>query len=399
MSVSRRLFVSAGALALTLMAPASRVGRADEPVGSSVRYNREIVRIFERKCIACHSESGGIAIPLASYSDVKPWARAIREEILERRMPPWPAARGVRPYANELSLTTREIVIVTSWVDGGTPRGEPSDLPPARTSVEWPAGEPTLKVTLPGQPVKLDDTVRVTRVTVPAAAATERWLRGFDIVPGARNGLRSVSLFVKMADGTERWLGGWTPWHAMKATPGDVAHRIPANAILTAEMHYKGWDERQTTVTDRSVVGLYFQPSRPARPLQEAKVTASAAVPSGTRRRMRGEVVLTEDAVLWAMLPRLDAGGAAVKGSIEVSATKPDGGVEPLSWVKDYNPDWQSPYVLREPLLLPRGSRVVVTAYAATDAAARVSLLWYGAAGNAAPTGATLLDKLRSLPR
>src|SRR5262245_56734940 len=88
---------------------------ADDPVSSSVRYNREIVRIFEHKCVACHMETG-VAVPLETYQDVRPWTRAIREEILERRMPPWPAVTGVRPLANEMSLTTREIAIVTSWI-------------------------------------------------------------------------------------------------------------------------------------------------------------------------------------------------------------------------------------------------------------------------------------------
>jgi hypothetical protein len=35
-------------------------------------------------------------MPLETYADLRPWNRSIREEILERRMPPWPAVVGVR---------------------------------------------------------------------------------------------------------------------------------------------------------------------------------------------------------------------------------------------------------------------------------------------------------------
>jgi hypothetical protein len=362
------------------LAGATRVGRADEPVGSTVRYNREVVRIFERKCVMCHAESNGLAMPLASFSDVRSWARSIREEILERRMPPWPAAAGVKPLANELSLTIREIVILTSWIDGGTLRGEPSDLPPSKPAVVWPAGEPDLKLSLPEQRVTLDDRPLVVRVDLSAPPGGDRWLRGFDVSPGARNALRSVLLFMKTARG-ERWLGGWTPWHAMTTSPDVAAHQIPAGTPLIAELHYKGWADAGGTASDRSVLGLYFRQQPAERAFQELGITTAPVTAAGSRRKLRGEAVLNQDGMVWALRPSLERDGVAVEGSIEVSASRPDGGIEPLLWVKDNQPDWQIPYVLRDPVTLPRGTRVIVTAYS-TDAAAssRVSILWYPAA-------------------
>jgi hypothetical protein len=358
------LLVALGMLA----AAGSRTARADDPVSSSVRYNREIVRIFERKCIACHTDPG-LAIPLNRYYDVRPWAQAIREEILERRMPPWPAAPGVRPLANELALTTREIAIITAWIDGGTPRGEPSDLPQPGPQKEWRAGEPDLSLTLPSQQVKPDGNPYVRRVKVPTALTGERWLRGFDIVPGERRALRSVFLYLKGAGQAEQWLGGWTPWYAMTQAPDNVGFHLPAGASLEAELHYAAWDESERPLTDMSRIGLYFQARRPAAVVDTLAVTATP----GPARALRGEVTLTADAVIWAIKARLDRAAEPHPGAIEMRAITPGGGIEPVLWIKDHRSEWQLPYVLREPLRLPRGSRLVLTAHAANTSAANAA--------------------------
>ena len=60
---------------------------------------------------------------LVTYEDARPWARAIREEVLTRRMPKWHAARGYGQFANDRSLTPFEIALVVAWVDGGAVRG------------------------------------------------------------------------------------------------------------------------------------------------------------------------------------------------------------------------------------------------------------------------------------
>jgi hypothetical protein len=352
---------------------------ADDPVSSLVRYNREIVRIFERKCVGCHAR-GGLSLPLETYQDVRPWARAIREEILERRMPPWPAVNGVRPLANDISLTTREIAIITSWLDGGTPRGDPADLPPQHEHRAWVSGEPDLKLSLPQQSVPGDSSI-ARRITVPTGLRAQQWLRGFDIDPGERRALRSVFLFLKEANGKERWLGGWTPWHSMTHTAFEATYRLPANAVLAVELHYKTWTESKETLSDTSMLGLYFQRNRSATVLEDHTVTALPPATDQQPPRLRGELRLSRDIVVWALRPRLaDNRGNTVQGSIEVRAIKPDGAIEPLLWLKENSEDWQLPYLLRDPLQLQRGSRLVLTAYPSTledKPSAVVSILGY----------------------
>ena len=97
-------------------------------ITTPVTWNREISRIFYSRCIACHRE-GGMAFSLLDYREAFPWRTAIKEEILERRMPPWGAVKGFGDFRNDQALTPEQLELVTSWSQGGSPEGEAKDLP------------------------------------------------------------------------------------------------------------------------------------------------------------------------------------------------------------------------------------------------------------------------------
>ncbi len=73
---------------------------------------------------------------LATYEEARPWARAIKEEILTRRMPKWHAARGYGDFSNDPSLSPFEIALIVAWADGGAPRGTEADTRNARRDCE-----------------------------------------------------------------------------------------------------------------------------------------------------------------------------------------------------------------------------------------------------------------------
>jgi len=78
--------------------------------------------------VACHHE-GGAAFSLAQYTEAFPWRTAIKEEVLERRMPPWGAVKGFGEFRNDQALTPEQLELLTSWSQGGSPEGEEKDLP------------------------------------------------------------------------------------------------------------------------------------------------------------------------------------------------------------------------------------------------------------------------------
>ena len=85
----------------------SRPAYSHNPTTTTVLFNREIATLLQRKCVQCHAD-GKLAMPLITFGQTRPWAEAIKEETLSRRMPPWPAERGFGAYANDIGLTPRE---------------------------------------------------------------------------------------------------------------------------------------------------------------------------------------------------------------------------------------------------------------------------------------------------
>lgn len=102
---------------------------AHDPITTKITYSREVVRIFQKRCFECHREGGKAPMSLMKYDDARPWAKAIKEEVLERRMPPWGAVKGFGEFRNDRALTQEEISIIADWVEGGAPEGEPKYLP------------------------------------------------------------------------------------------------------------------------------------------------------------------------------------------------------------------------------------------------------------------------------
>lgn len=94
---------------------------AHDPITTKLTYNAEISRILAAHCIACHASGD---IQLTTYSQVRPWAKAIRDQVLTRKMPPWGAQRGVSQFRNNQSLAQPEIDRIVQWVEGGAPEGE-----------------------------------------------------------------------------------------------------------------------------------------------------------------------------------------------------------------------------------------------------------------------------------
>ena len=105
---------------------------AHDVITTKLTYSRDISRIFLKRCTSCHGN--GASIPLASYQQVRPWAVDIKEQVLNRQMPPWGAVKGFGDLAPDKGLTEEELLIIAAWVVGGAPEGNPALLPAAAAS-------------------------------------------------------------------------------------------------------------------------------------------------------------------------------------------------------------------------------------------------------------------------
>ena len=143
------------------------------------------------------------------------------------------------------------------------------------------------------------------------------------------------------------------------ALPGGVSYSLAAGARVLAEIYYGTSDER---VVDEGRLGLFFS-DEPVTALSipsDLVLEVRGEVPAGaTMQRLRSELPIDDGTRLLSLLPQLDPGIQ----SLEVSLRRPDGGTEILLFAKDIRLDWPTPYIFREPVVVPAGSLLRATAY------------------------------------
>ena len=139
--------------AMMAAAPAVAVAQPDNG-GAEATFSKDIVPIFQRSCQVCHRQGEMAPMSLMTYQEVRPWARAIKNRVVAREMPPWHVDKniGIQAFKDDPSLSDDEIAMVSAWVDNGAPLGDPADMPPPvdfPDASEWQIGEPDLVVQYP----------------------------------------------------------------------------------------------------------------------------------------------------------------------------------------------------------------------------------------------------------
>jgi hypothetical protein len=201
------------------------VAQAHDIITTPITYSREIYRIFQARCFSCH-RPGGAAFSLMTYSEVRPWAEAIKEEVLGRTMPPWGAVKGFGDYRNDRALTPEQIEVIESWADGGVPEGEPGELPAKLDPTEdWPS----------------EDSHPTIAVSGDFKIARDMMLDGLLPITVPDNGTFQVT--AELPDGSVEplvWIQNYKTKYAhpfllrtpLELPPGTVIHGVPADAKL-----------------------------------------------------------------------------------------------------------------------------------------------------------------------
>jgi len=343
--------MATGAVALVLVA--ARDAAPHNPITTTVLFNREIATLFQAKCLPCHAP-GGMAMSLATYEEARPWAVAIKEEILERRMPPWPAERGFGDFANDVSLTTRERDFLVSWADGGAPKGEVEPALYLDHRAHWMLGDPdAVLVAEAGVTIEPGRAARTARIVLDTAGTRDTWVRALDYKPSDARVVRAASFTVVE---TGQYVGTWTPWQTTVQLPERAGIRLPARAHIAIDLLYQSSTE---PVVETPRVGLYLAEAPPPRIVTTTTMEGTGGSPAGSGLRVAARHVVAQELAFFDLRPEVGPGGR----SIEVKVTRPDGSSQVLLWIKDVRHDWRTSYVLREPLALPKGSVVSAIAY------------------------------------
>ncbi len=155
---------------------------------AEITFSKDIAPIVFNKCANCHRQGEVAPMPLTSYEEVRPWGKAIREEVVRRAMPPWFADShtSTLKFSNDRRLTQREIDTIVAWVDGGALKGNQADLPPMpRYAPGWSRGEPDLVVPMPIDfEIPAEGELPMQNFYVPVPFKEERWVEAVELRPG-----------------------------------------------------------------------------------------------------------------------------------------------------------------------------------------------------------------------
>lgn len=338
-----------------------RMASSHGAVTTTVLFDREIVRILNSRCVACHID-GGISFPLSTYEQTWLRGKSIRTEILRHHMPPWAPVSGYGEFVNDNGLTLRETQFLVSWVEGLGPRNAGTVFlnvndPKAAAREEvravghgghWQLGDPDLVRPLEASRIDIGTGDFVRRTIVDPGLTAERNIGAVEYLPGDRRVVRAVVFSVQQ---TGQWLGSWTPWYGFTKMPRGVAARLASGSRIVADVYYRSTSE---PIVDRGSIGLYFADRGDAQVKADVVLEATADA-SGT---FVANARVTADTHVWALRPAIDGAVA----SIEVSAHRADGGTDILLYARDAAADWPTPYILKQPVLVKRGEQISLVA-------------------------------------
>src|SRR5712664_4097859 len=111
--------------------------------GGTPTFAKDVAPLLQKNCQTCHRPGEAAPFSLLTYEQARPWAKAIKSAVLQRKMPPWFADPHYGKFSNDSSLQQNEIDTLVAWVDAGSPGGDPKDLPPAGTFADgWAIPKP-----------------------------------------------------------------------------------------------------------------------------------------------------------------------------------------------------------------------------------------------------------------
>ncbi|MGH9719766.1 MAG: ascorbate-dependent monooxygenase [Bryobacteraceae bacterium] len=352
---------------------------------AQVTYSREVARIIQTKCQQCHRPNDIAPFALLNYEDTRTYAEDIQRAVSARIMPPWKPAPGYNEFRDSFGLTEEERRNILDWIAAGMAEGDPADLPepvPANPS-PWELGEPEMVLTMPEYtpPARPADTYRC--FVLPQVMEETRFVTAAQVLPGQRQTVHHVLLFIDETgqslkldgkDGQPGYtcfggpnfqlsiggsLGGWAPGLRTRYFPEGIGVLVPKGSRLVMQVHYHPYG---LELPDQTKVGLYFakKDSVNKRLIYIPLVNDGFTIPAGAQNY--------EVTASLTVLPFLAAKAIVVAPhmhllgrQIKVESAY-QGKTDPLIFIDKWDFNWQGFYTFVEPVRLPVGATVRLTA-------------------------------------
>jgi len=353
-------------------------------------FHKDVQPILQNRCQTCHRPGEIGPMPLMSYQQTRPWAKAIKEAVAIKKMPPWFAEQGHK-FSNDLSLSPLEIATIVAWVDGGSKEGGAKDAPKPRAFVDGWNISPPDKVLDMGLDlaVPASGTVEYQYIVIPTGFTEDKWVQMAEVRPSYRAVVHHAVVFIREPE--SKWLRGevepgvafvpprrtpdgrprndiggggteiltiYTPGMVPDIwTPG-TGKLIKAGSDLVFQLHYT---VNGKAGVDHGRIGLVFAKEPPKeRVLTLGPANMAFAIPPGDANyKVDSRAGFVNTARLISLFPHMHLRGKA----FEYRLVRPDAPPETILKVSPYKFNWQLSYKLANPIELTPGARIEISGW------------------------------------
>jgi len=401
-------------LSLMFVLGFASAAQAQTPAHPEVTFHKDVAPILQKNCQTCHRTGDIAPMSLMTYQEARPWAKSIRQRVIDGTMPPWHADPNYGPFRNDRRLSEKEIATIVAWVDGGAKEGNIKDAPqPVDFTEGWRIGKPDVILSMDEYTVQPSGPDEYIYFRIRTNFTEDKYVRAAQIMPGNRKVVHHVLAYVQPAamgvpsrsdfesynravgqpifkndgeairvtpeapvyddacglpnggsalsgdlTGGRRWvLVGYAPGSTPAEFDPGIAMKIPAGSDILFQVHYTRKAEAEK---DRTSIGLVFAKQAPEKLMQTRWVQNYyfSIPPNAAGHIVKGCYTFANDVRVRSFFPHMHLRGK----SMEFTAFYPDGRIESLMKVSKYDFSWQTTYILQKPLLVPKGTRIVVTA-------------------------------------
>lgn len=352
---------------------------------NTVTYARDVAPILFGNCVVCHRSGEAAPFALETYQQAKTWASQIKDYTARRQMPPSKAVKGYGEFCDQRVLTDAQIATLAKWAGSGAPSGNlkaAPALPKFPPPNDWVVGKPDV-VMQPDRPYHLaaegEDVYR--EFVMPQVYDEDKFISSLEFQPDNRAVVHHIVLYFdptgKSAsmDGKEKEPGysvsgagigvfgeqfvqAWVPGGTPYALPKGTAYRLKKGTRIVIQVHYH---KDGKVEEDRSRVSVRFTPAA-----QVEKEMRTAALinplfqlkPGDAHQQVKCAINLPVNATVWSVFPHMHLLGREMK----ITAKLPGGEEKPVVWINDWDFNWQETYRYKEPLHLPKGTRINLVA-------------------------------------
>lgn len=352
-------------------APGCLITRAAPKKGSKkgeskYTYASHVAKIVQENCVSCHRPGQVGPFSLIGYEQVSGWAAMIDWAVRNDQMPPWNAdGEFDGHFLNERKLSKKEKDTLLAWIAGGMPRGDAKKEPaPKKWPKQWRIGKPDRVFTMKESfLVPKDGTVEYKYFEIQTDYKEDKWIVAMEAHPGSPEVVHHVVAFIQ--DGKkggrpsaqigldEGFLCATVPGDTPSIFPEGCAKKLPAGAKIVLQMHYTTNGKAQR---DLSSIGLKFA----KKPIDREVGTRGIynmgfeIPPQAADHEVRSEFSPTQDIEVLSFFPHMHTRGKSWKFILH----QPDGTQKTLLSVSDYDFNWQESYILKEPLVVPKGAKI-----------------------------------------